>query len=239
MTPDRSDDTIRGKLIAEMDASERPREKALLHGFDALTDAELLAILFGTGIRNKSVVELSAEILRYLDGHLSRLVRMTPDALCAQFKGIGPAKALTLMAGVQLGMRAAADAMKAERHIIGSSADIARIFRDRLQWLDHEQFWAVYLSQANVIINERLIGKGGLNQTVADVRLVVKNALQSNACGIILIHNHPSGNLNPSQADIALTKKIKDAAALFDIRVLDHIIVSDKGYYSFNDESRL
>lgn len=232
-------DSSRGKLIAEMDASERPREKALIHGFDALTDAELLAILFNTGVRNKSVVELSEEILQYLDGHLSKLVRMTPEALCARFKGIGPAKALTLIAAVQLGMRAAADAMKSERLTVKSSADIARIYRERLQWLDHEQFWAVYLSQSNTVISERLIGKGGLTQTVADVRLVVRNALQSNAAGIILIHNHPSGNLNPSKADRDLTQKIKAAAQLFDIRLLDHLIVADRGYYSFCDEGAL
>lgn len=229
----------RGKLISEMDKDERPREKALTLGFDALSDAELLAILFGTGLKNKSVVEMSEEILSYLHGHISRLVKMTPADICRQFKGIGPAKALTLLAAVQLGMRASEDAMKVEAKFIQSSSDIAGIMRDKMMWLDHEEFRVLFLSQSNELLYEHLAGKGGLNQTAVDVRAIIKQALQSNAASIVLVHNHPSGNLHPSAQDKILTKKIKDAAALFDIRILDHVIVSPRGWFSFHDEGEL
>lgn len=222
-----------------MEAGDRPREKAMRMGFDALSDAELLAILFNTGIRNKSVVEMSEDILAYLDGHLSKLVKMTVEDICVQFKGIGPAKALTLLAAVQLGMRAAADAMKSEKRIVKSSSDIVALAKERFQWLDHEEFWVYYLSQCGEVIYEKMVGKGGLNATVVDVRVIISQALKCNAASMILIHNHPSGTLKPSMHDMAITKKVCDAAKIFDLRVLDHLIIAHTGHYSFCDEGKL
>lgn len=229
------DSVSRGKLIAEMDANDRPREKALSQGFDRLTDAELLAIIFATGTREKSVLELSSDILRDCDYHMSKLVSMGVSDIVARYKGIGPAKAITLLAALQLGIRAAADAAAIDRKPIKSAEDIYRRISARMQWLHHEEFWVLYLSRSNEVIYEYQLSKGGMAATVVDVRIIMRFALEKSAASIILVHNHPSGNLSPSMEDQSLTQKVSDAAKFFDISVLDHIIISHSGYYSFRD----
>ena len=220
-----------GSLIRDMLEQERPREKAQKHGVKSLTDVELMAIIFATGIAGKSVIELSREILHDNGGHLSRVARLSVPEFLKRYKGIGPAKATTLLAALELGSRAAADA-----RIIDEPTVAYDIVRHRFERLNHEEFWVMYLSQAGKLIAESKIGQGGLTATSVDVRIIVREALFNNATAMILSHNHPSGNLKPSQQDITLTKSITDAARLFNIVVHDHIIVSDGGYYSFRDE---
>ena len=213
-----------GSLIRDMLEQERPREKAQKHGVKSLTDVELMAIIFATGIAGKSVIELSREILHDNGGHLSRVARLSVPEFLKRYKGIGPAKATTLLAALELGSRAAADARIIDEPTVASSTVAYDIVRHRFERLNHEEFWVMYLSQ------------GGLTATSVDVRIIVREALFNNATAMILSHNHPSGNLKPSQQDITLTKSITDAARLFNIVVHDHIIVSDGGYYSFRDE---
>ena len=225
-----------GSLIRDMLEQERPREKAQKHGMKSLTDVELMAIIFATGIAGKSVIELSREILQDNGGHLSRVARLSVPEFLKRYKGIGPAKATTLLAALALGSRAAAHARIIDEPTIASSTVAYDIVRHRFERLNHEEFWVMYLSQAGKLISESKIGQGGLTATSVDVRLIVREALFNNATAMILSHNHPSGNLKPSQQDISLTKSITDAARLFNIVVHDHIIVSDGGYYSFRDE---
>lgn len=224
------------RLIRDLDPELRPREKALRHGIDSLSNAELMAIIFATGLRGKSVIELSEDILHDNRDHLSRVVRMTPKELCSRYKGIGQAKALTLLAALKLGERSVADALRDSDEAITSAATAYRYMAHRLANLPHEEFWVMYLNRAARVICERRISQGGLAGTVVDVRIVVKGALEEQASSMILFHNHPSGNVKPSPQDEALTRKIRDAAALFDIRVNDHIIVTPGKYYSFHDE---
>ena len=225
-----------GSLIRDMLEQERPREKAQKHGMKSLTDVELMAIIFATGIAGKSVIELSREILQDNGGHLSRVARLSVPEFLKRYTGIGPAKATTLLAALELGSRAAADARIIDEPTIASSTVAYDIVRHRFERLNHEEFWVMYLSQAGKLSSESKIGQGGLTATSVDVRLIVREALFNNATAMILSHNHPSGNLKPSQQDISLTKSITDAARLFNIVVHDHIIVSDGGYYSFRDE---
>lgn len=225
-----------GSLIRDMLEQERPREKAQKPGVKSLTDVELMAIIFATGIAGKSVIELSREILHDNGGHLSRVARLSVPEFLKRYKGIGPAKATTLLAALELGSRAAADARIIDEPTVASSTVAYDIVRHRFERLNHEEFWVMYLSQAGKLIAESKIGQGGLTATSVDVRIIVREALFNNATAMILSHNHPSGNLKPSQQDITLTKSITDAARLFNIVVHDHIIVSDGGYYSFRDE---
>lgn len=226
-------------LIRHMEPGQRPREKAMRAGLDALTDAELMAIIFATGMQGKSVVEMSEDILRDNRGHLSRLVRMSVREMCRRYKGIGPAKALTLLAALKLGERAVADGLRADEPVMNSPEAAWRYMAHRLVPLPHEEFWVLYLNQAGRVVAERRIGQGGMAATAVDVRLIIKGALEELAPAMILFHNHPSGNLTPSTHDEALTRKIRDAAALFDIRVNDHIIVAAGGYYSFHDHDKI
>ncbi|MDE7125710.1 MAG: DNA repair protein RadC, partial [Muribaculaceae bacterium] len=213
---------------------------AVSRGFDALSDAELLAIIFNTGIRNVNVVELSRRILDDNDGHLSKLVRMRVGDITRRYKGIGPAKAITLLAALELGIRAAKDENMLKKQKIVSSADVYMLMHPRMQWLDHEEFWVVYLSRANEVIGEHMVGKGGLDATVVDVRVIMREALQLSASAMALVHNHPSGTLRPSPQDCAVTEKLAQAANIFDIRIIDHVIIgASKGYFSFCDEGLL
>lgn len=225
--------------MADIPDEQRPREKALAHGIKALTDEELMAIVFSTGIKGKGVMAICREILAAHEGHLSRLARTPLGEFIKANKGIGPAKALTLLAGIELGVRAAADALKDERKPLKASRDAYEYMNQHLYNLDHEEFWIVPLRQNLVPITEICVGRGGLTATAVDVKIVMREALSVNAACIMLFHNHPSGNLTPSSQDMALTRKITDAAALFDIRVLDHIIVGHHNYYSFRDEGRM
>ncbi|MDO5395006.1 MAG: DNA repair protein RadC [Bacteroidales bacterium] len=218
---------------------QMPREKALAGGIRSLTDIELMAILFGTGLKGVSVLEMSQGILDDNDGHLSLIADMKPDEFSKRYKGIGPAKALTLLAGIELGLRAAHDAANMPKAQITSSKIAYDLMRPQLERLDHEEFWVLLLNNAATVISKEFIASGGQTSTVVDIRILMRRALDNKATRMILFHNHPSGNLRPSMQDDSLTKKIKEAAALFDIKLDDHIIISPASYYSYNDMGRI
>ena len=213
---------------------DRPREKLLIKGKGALSDAELVAILIASGNRDESAVELSKRILQSLGNNLNRLAKLSVNDLI-KFKGIGEAKAISIIASLELGRRRrTADVL--EKAKIGGSKDAFQILQLKLEDLPHEEFWVMLLNRANKVIDTKLVGRGGVSSTVVDSKVIFSFALESLASGIILAHNHPSGNLKPSNSDIRLTKKIVDAGKIMEVPVLDHIIVGDNDYFSFADE---
>jgi DNA repair protein RadC len=216
---------------------DRPREKLFTKGPLALSDSELLAILINTGNKNKSAVELAKEVMNLGKNNLNELGKLSVNDLM-KIKGIGEAKAITLAAALELGRRRQASSSLV-KFGIKSSNDIAEYLKITLKDYQLEVFAVVFLNRANKINHFEIISKGGITGTVADPRVILKKALESDATSIVLCHNHPSGNLKPSKADEELTLKIKEAAKYFDIRVMDHIIVSEDGYYSFADEGML
>lgn len=227
-------------LICDMDANERPREKALEHGLDALTDAELMAIIFATGVRGKSVLQLCQEILDDHFNHLSFVARMSVADFVETYKGIGKVKALTLLAALQLGQRAERDSLKlATAQSVTTSTAAASLMRNHFKLLEHEEFWVLYLNRAGFPLRKYRVSMGGTCATTVDVKLIIRVALDCLASSMILFHNHPSGSTRPSPEDESLTTKIVDAAAFFDIRVLDHIILTDGSHYSFRDYGRI
>lgn len=227
------------ELIKDMAESERPREKAMMHGVESLSDAELMAIIFATGIKGKSVVQLCKEILESKDGHLSKVTKMSVKELCNTYKGIGQVKAITLLAALQLGARAAKDAMVVDEVVISSSRVAYDLMRHRFERIQHEEFWVLLIDRAGHMIRDVRISQGGTAATVVDVKLIMKSAIESLAASIILFHNHPSGALRPSVEDDRLTKRIKEASAILDIRVSDHLIVTSTSYYSYADQGRI
>ncbi|MCZ4319478.1 DNA repair protein RadC [Aequorivita viscosa] len=223
--------------IKNWNEDDRPREKMLLKGRIALSDAELIAILIGSGNRQESAVSLSQRILASVSNNLSELGRRSISELM-EFKGIGEAKAICIAAAMELGRRRrTGEAL--ERKKITSSNSVFEYVQPIIGELPHEEFWILYLNNSNKIIKSAQLSKGGITGTVVDVRLAFKEALQLGAVGIILAHNHPSGTLKPSQADIHLTKKLKTAGDSLDIKVLDHLIITEKAYFSFADENML
>src|SRR5688572_24701677 len=223
--------------IKNWNEDDRPREKLLLKGRTALSDAELIAILIGSGSRNESAVSLSQRILASADNNLGELGKLSIPELM-EFKGIGEAKAISIAAAMELGRRRrTGEAL--ERKKITSSNSVFEYVQPIIGDLPHEEFWILYLNNSNKIIKSAQLSKGGITGTIVDVRLAFKEALQLGAVGIILAHNHPSGTLKPSQADIQLTKKLKMAGESLDIKVLDHLIVTEKAYFSFADENML
>lgn len=223
----------------EISEDDRPREKAERHGIESLTDAELLAILFNTGTQGRSVIEMAKEILKANDGHLNRLANMTMQQIIKAYKGVGKAKALTVLAGLELGKRAARDAANSPQESILSSAAAYELMRKEMEDLDHEEFRVVYLNNAAVEICREIIGIGGQSATAVDIKIIARKALENKATRVLLYHNHPSGTLRPSIQDDSLTGKIRRGLELLDIHVDDHIIISKRGYYSYNDEGRL
>lgn len=222
------------KLWSEDD---RPREKLLHKGKSALSDAELLAILIGSGNREESAVDLCKRILSDKQNQLKMLSKMSIEEL-KNYKGIGEAKAICIIAALELGKRHG----NADTPIfpkITSSHDAYRVLSAIIGDLGHEEFWALLLDNSNKVINKHQVSKGGITSTIVDIRLIFKKALSCGAVSIILAHNHPSGTLKPSQLDIKLTEKIKKASELIDFKLLDHIIVTDKSYFSFADEQLL
>ena len=216
---------------------DRPREKLLAKGASSLSDSELLAILINIGNKNKSAVELAREVLKLGKNNLNELGKLSIHEM-TKIKGIGPAKAITLTAALELGRRRhASNALS--KQVIHSSTDIAGYLHIVLKDYAYEVFAVVFLNRANKINHFEIISRGGITGTVADPRIILKKALDEEATSIVLCHNHPSGNLRPSKADEDLTLKIKEAAKYFDIKVLDHIIVSEDGYFSFADEGIL
>lgn len=216
---------------------DRPREKLILKGIDSLSDAELIAILIGSGNRNESAVELSKRILSDTQNNLNELAKLTVNDL-QKFKGIGEAKAISIVAALELGKRRKISEVIDKKQIT-SSKDVFDIFGQKLGDLPYEEFWLLILNRANKIIELKRISAGGVSGTVTDVKIILKAAIEKTASGMIVCHNHPSGNVKPSNSDISLTKKLKNASELVDIPLLDHVIVSFKDYYSFADEGIL
>ncbi|MBK9455083.1 MAG: DNA repair protein RadC [Chitinophagales bacterium] len=226
-----------GFTLKQLAEEDRPREKLQLKGRQSLTNAELLAILIGSGNAKETAVELSQRILLHYRNNLDVLGRLTIDDLL-KFNGIGPAKAITIIAALELGRRR--NLAEAEQKVqIKSSRDIYEVMYPLIADLPNEEFWVLHLNKANRIIDKERISIGGIGGTVVDVKIILKSALQKLASAMILVHNHPSGNLTPSDADLSITKKLRDAATYLEIMVLDHVIIGDKNYYSFADNGNI
>ncbi|MGZ3863552.1 MAG: RadC family protein [Bacteroidia bacterium] len=223
--------------ITQWAEDDRPREKLLLKGKQALSDAELMAILLATGTKNESAVQLSQRMLATCKNNIHEIAKLSVNDLM-KFKGIGEAKAITIVAALELGRRRK-DTETVKHDIIKTSADAYTHLAPKLSDLPHEEFWMILMNRANKIIKTELVGKGGVSGTVADVRLILKPAVEHLASSIIIAHNHPSGNLRPSDSDLHLTKKVNEAARLFDIQLADHLIIGDAAYLSFADEGLL
>ena len=224
--------------VCDLPDDDKPREKAMQHGIQSLTTAELIAIILGSGMAGKSVLSLARDILKDNNNNVYTISLMGIDEMCTRYKGVGPAKAISLKAAFELGTRAVDDAAKLPVRI-SASKDIHELMRQKLQLLDHEEFWILHLSRANRVIARECVSRGGTAATVVDNKIILKSALNKLSSGLILVHNHPSGNLQPSLQDDQITRRLKEGAALLDIRVLDHIIISPAGYYSYSDEGRL
>ncbi|RLZ08285.1 RadC family protein [Faecalibacter macacae] len=220
--------------IKNWNEDDRPREKMSLKGKNSLSDAELLAIIMGSGNREESAVELAKRILQSANNNWNELAKYSIQDLC-QFKGVGEAKAISIITALEIGRRRNSQEVL-ERAKITSSNDAALILQQQIGDLPIEEFWVMFLNQGNRIIKTEQISRGGITQTSVDVRIVFKRAIELMATAIILSHNHPSGNLNPSESDKNLTRKFSEAAKYLDIQVLDHIIVTQKSYFSFADE---
>jgi DNA repair protein RadC len=216
---------------------DRPREKMLQKGRSSLSDAELIAILIGSGSRNESAVELSKRILQSAGNNLSAMGSLSIQNLM-KFKGIGEAKAITIAAALELGRRRNSEEPKAVETLT-SSQSVFNYIAPQLQDLSHEEFWMITLNRANKPLAKHFLSKGGITATMVDIRLLVKQAIDSLAVGVILVHNHPSGNLKPSEQDKQLTKKVKEALNLLEISLLDHLIIANNTYLSFADEHLL
>ncbi len=213
---------------------DKPREKLMLKGRNVLSDAELIAILIGSGNRNESAVDLSKRILASVNHNLNALGKLTIAQLM-NFKGIGEAKAISIIAAMELGRRRKSEDV-VELAKITSSKAVFELMQPIIGELPHEEFWVLFLNNSNKVLFKTQLSKGGMTGTMVDVRIVFKIAFEQNATAIILAHNHPSGKLQASDADIQITKKLKTAGQQLDIPVLDHLIITETGYYSFADE---
>lgn len=222
------------KPIKDWAEDDRPREKMMKKGFNSLSNAELIAILFRTGTVNESAVELARKLLDAAGNNLNGLAKFSIKDF-KHLKGIGYAKAISVLTALELGKRRKIEEV-VERKKINSSKDVYEIFNSLLGDLPYEEFWVLFLNHSNRIIEKIKISQGGISGTVTDVRIILKQALEKMASGIILCHNHPSGNLKPSDSDLTITQKLKEAGKLMDINVLDHIIICENGYYSFANE---
>jgi DNA repair protein RadC len=223
--------------ITNWSEDDKPREKLMNKGKASLSDAELIAILIGSGSRNESAVQLSKRILSSVDNNLNALGKLSLQQLM-KFKGIGEAKAISIQAAMELGRRRRAEEV-VELQKITSSKSIFELMQPVIGELAHEEFWIIYLNNSNKVLSKSQLSKGGITGTLVDVRLVFKAALEMGAVSIILSHNHPSGALQPSEADKQITKKLKLAGESLDIRILDHLIITENHYYSFADEGIL
>lgn len=214
---------------------DRPREKLMLNGASTLSDSELLAILIGSGTREKSAVQVCQDILGEADNDLNKLARFGVSDL-TKIKGIGPAKSITIVAALELGRRRKVADVKENRKIT-SSRDAYHILYPCLSDLNHEEIWALLMNRSNQVVKKMLVSRGGISSTVVDIRLILREALNVYASAIILGHNHPTNNLSPSEQDLKITSKLKAAAKLMDINLLDHLIICGNKYYSFADEN--
>lgn len=222
------------KTLAEED---RPREKLLLKGKAALSEAELIAILIGSGNKDQTAVELSQHILNQCENDLNILARLSVNDL-SKFKGIGEAKAISIMSALEIGRRRK-EQEPTKKIKIQSSKNAYDLLKGDLMDLNHEEFWLILLKRNNEVIRKEMLSKGGLSGTVVDTKIIFKRTLEESASSIILAHNHPSGNLKPSQEDVQITKRIREAGKALDISVLDHLILAGQSFYSFADENML
>lgn len=223
--------------IKQWSNDDKPREKLVHKGKSVLSDAELIAILIGSGSRNESAVELAKRILASANNNLNELGKLSIKQLM-QFKGIGEAKAVAIAAALEVGRRRRGESAQKITKIT-SSKSVFELLQPLIGELPHEEFWIVYLNNANKVMHTALLSKGGITGTLVDVRLVLKQALELGAVGLILAHNHPSGTLKPSEADKQVTGKLKTAAEALDIKVLDHVIITQQDYFSFADNTML
>ena len=223
--------------ITQWAEEDRPREKLLLKGKSSLSDAELIGILLGSGTKTLSAVDLAKQILNSVGNDLHALAKMSVSDLC-KFKGIGEAKAISIVSALELGRRRK-DAEPVKQPRITCSDDAYQLLKPELTDLPHEEFWIILLKRNNQVIRKEQVSFGGVSGTIVDPKIIFKKALDNLASGMILVHNHPSGNLKPSQADIQLTKKLKTSGELLEIPIYDHIIFTDHGYYSFSDQSMI
>ena len=223
--------------ITQWAEEDRPREKMMMHGASALSNAELLAILIGSGNAEESAVELMRKVLKDYHNNLNELGKASIDDLC-RYKGIGSAKAISILAASELGKRRKEEAIK-ERVTILSSKDVYDCFYPLMCDLPTEEFWVLMLNQASKIIDKVKISAGGLSATAVDVRCILREALVKRASAIVLCHNHPSGNIRPSKEDDYLTRHVAQASECMDIRLVDHIILTDGAFYSYSDEGRI
>ena len=224
--------------IKEWALEDRPREKLIYKGLSSLSDAELLAVLIGSGSAKESAVDLAKKILKDCNYNLNELGKKTITELKRSYHGIGDAKAISIVAALELGRRRKLQE-NFRRPKITSSSDVFNIMQPILGDLPHEEFWVLLLNRSNKVITKFKISQGGVSGTVIDVRIILKPAIENLASSIILCHNHPSGNIYPSDADEKITGKVSDAAGTMDIKVLDHLIITDEKYYSFADEGKL
>ncbi len=224
--------------ITEWALEDRPREKLMLKGIQALSNAELIAILIGSGNRNETAVELSQRILSQSNNSLNALGKRTVSELVNDFEGIGEAKAISIIAALELGRRRKSEETPQNMRV-GSSKDIFNYMYALLADILHEEFWVILLSRANHIVDRIKVGQGGVSNVLVDVKMVLKPALLQSVSAIIICHNHPSGNTQPSGVDNQLTQRIKEGAALLDIELLDHLIFCQNHYFSYADEGKL
>ncbi len=224
--------------IKDLASEDRPREKILLKGLHTLTDTELLAVIIGSGNKEETALELSQRILESVDFKLDQLGKYSIKHLISQFKGIGLVKAVSIAAAMELGKRRKASELVYKERIT-ASIDVYEVFHPILCDLHYEEFWVILLNRANKILEKVKISQGGISETVVDTRLIIREALSRAASGMILCHNHPSGNRKPSKNDDQITSIIKKGAEFFNLQVLDHIIVCDGTYYSYADEGRI
>jgi len=227
----------RNTTIKDWSVEDRPREKMLQYGVQSLSNAELLAILLGSGTRDMNAVDVARNMLSSVKNNLHDLAKLRLNELTS-FRGIGPARAITIMAAMELSSRRAG-AQLPERVSIKNSQTAFEILNPILGELDHEEFWIIILNRAHRVLKTQKISQGGLTGTVIDTRMILKYALEKKATSLIIAHNHPSGNKQPSEADINITRKIKEAASIMDITLLDHIIIAGTEYLSFADEGLL
>jgi DNA repair protein RadC len=223
--------------ITDWAVEDRPREKLIQKGTNSLSDAELLAILISSGTKDKSAVDLGRELLMMANNNLNSLGKLTISDL-TKLNGIGLARAVTIAAALELGRRRKLEEVP-DTPQIKCSKDVFDLLSPLLSDLPHEEFWILFLNRSNKVINRMKLSQGGISGTVTDVRIVMKKAIEYLASGIIVCHNHPSGNLSPSESDTRITQKIKEAGNIMDIQLLDHLIISEKDYYSFADNGLL
>lgn len=221
--------------LKDLCEDDRPREKLVAKGPSALSNAELLAIMLRTGTGKMNVVDVARELLKSAEGRLNAIAGMSMEKLCS-IDGIGPGKAVTIAAAFELGRRSSSEQIIHDRNAVSSPKDVFGMMLPIMRGLDHEECWAVFLNRANYVLGKERMSAGGMDSTVIDTKAVIRRALERKACGVILVHNHPSGSAMPGQADIRQTAVLKKALQACEIQLLDHVVVAEDSWYSFADE---